>query len=291
MIEHGLLLKGVGSFYEVLLQSGETVTCKARGVFRKFGLTPTVGDKVTVELQSSGYAQLYDILPRRNILVRPAVANIDQLLIVVSASIPQPDWLLVDRLIISAMHLDIEPILVLNKIDECDAIITDEFEHEYHAFRRISVSAVTNEGLMSLKETLTGMISCFAGQSAVGKSSLLNALIPKLKLETGELSHKTERGRHTTRHAQLWPFMGGAVLDTPGFSLFETDCLEQEELDACYPEFRNAVACRFPACMHITEPDCGVKPLLLSGELTEKRYERYKEIAKDYQIRRKHRYD
>lgn len=291
MTEHGLLLKGVGSFYEVLTESGELVTSKARGTFRREGIVPTVGDRVVIERKEQGYAQLSEILPRKNLLVRPPVANVDQLLIVVSASAPEPDWLLVDRLIISAKRMGIEPVPVLNKIDAADDSIMQSFLREYHVFETLTVSAETGEGIEALKERLKGRVSCFAGQSAVGKSSILNALIPDLHLETGGLSRKTDRGRHTTRHAELWPYENGAVLDTPGFSMYETECLEQHELDACYPEFRNAGPCRFPGCMHLSEPDCGVKPLLKTGELTKGRYERYCEIALDYQMRRKHRYD
>lgn len=291
MTEYGLLLKGVGSFYEVLTDTGETVTCKARGAFRREGLIPTVGDRVGIERQTQGYAQLKEILPRKNLLVRPAAANVDQLLIVVSASVPAPDWMLVDRLIIAAKRLSIEPIPVLNKIDTASDAVTEQFRTEYAAFPTILLSAETHEGLDRLRAVIKGKVTCLAGQSAVGKSSLLNALIPDLHLETGTLSQKTERGRHTTRHAELWPYAGGAVLDTPGFSLFETDLLEQDELDACYPEFESAFPCRFPGCMHLSEPDCGVKPLLQNGVLSKGRYERYAEIAKEYQIRRKHRYD
>lgn len=291
MTEPGLLLKGIGSFYEVLTESGEVVTSKARGAFRREGLTPTVGDRVLIERKEQGYAQMTEILPRRNLLVRPPVANVDQLLIVVSASAPEPDWLLVDRLIISAKRMRIEPIPVLNKIDTATDAMILQFQSEYGAFDTLTVSAETGEGLDALRAQMSGKISCFAGQSAVGKSSLLNALFPDLHLKTGGLSKKTERGRHTTRHAELWPYENGAVLDTPGFSMFETACLEQQELDAFYPEFTNAPPCRFPGCMHISEPDCGVKPLLASGALTKGRYERYCEIALEYQMRRKHRYD
>ncbi len=290
-MERGLLLKGIGSFYEVLTESGEAVTCKARGSFRREGIVPTVGDRVLIERREQGYAQLSEILPRKNLLVRPPVANVERLLIVVAASAPAPDWLLVDRLIISATRMGIEPIPVLNKVDAANAAIVETFYKDYHAFPLLSVSAESGEGLPALREMLCGKVTCFAGQSAVGKSSLLNALIPELHLETGGLSRKTERGRHTTRHAELWPYENGAVLDTPGFSMFETECLDCNELDACYPEFRSAAPCRFPGCMHISEPDCGVKPLLDTGELTRGRYERYCEIALDFQTRRKHRYD
>lgn len=286
-----MLIKGVGSFYEVLTESGEVVTSKARGTFRREGIVPTVGDRVVIERKEQGFAQLCDILPRRNLLVRPAAANIDQLLIVVSASVPEPDWLLVDRLIIAAERMHILPVPVLNKIDTADGSAAESFRADYHAFETLTVSAETGEGLDALRERLKGKITCLAGQSAVGKSSLLNALIPELHLMTGTLSRKTERGRHTTRHAELLPYEGGAVLDTPGFSMFETACLEQDEFDACYPEFAEAAPCRFPGCMHLSEPGCGVKPLLKTGALTEGRYARYREIALDYQLRRKHRYD
>lgn len=291
MMEYGLLIKGVGSFYEVLTEAGDTVTCKARGTFRREGITPTVGDRVGIERQERGYAQLAEILPRKNVLVRPAVANVDQLMIVVSASVPSPDWLLLDRLIIAATFLGVKPIPVLNKVDAADTDVQNAFINDYRAFDTLTVSAKTGEGIFELNEQLRDKVTCFAGQSAVGKSSILNRILPDLHLETGGLSRKTDRGRHTTRHAELWPYLGGAVLDTPGFSLFETECLDQEQLDACYPEFKNAAPCRFPGCMHVTEPGCGVKPLLDSGELTSLRYARYVEIAKEYQTRRKHRYD
>ena len=143
-----------------------------------------------------------------------------------------------------------------------------------------------------LKEKLHGKVSCFSGQSAVGKSSLLNALFPDLQLAVGELSEKIDRGKHTTRHAELVPYESGAVLDTPGFSLLESDWIEQYELDACCPEFAYApFRCRYPDCMHDSEPDCGVKALLQDGTLSQGRYERYIVLARENQERRKHRYD
>ncbi len=287
-----MLLKGVGSFYEVLTESGETVTCKARGVFRKQNLVPTVGDRVRLERQPQGYALLSEILPRKNLLVRPPVANIDQILLVLAASAPEPDWLLLDQMILQAKRLGIEPIPVLNKMDCADGSIVGQFAKEYAAFQTLSVSAATGEGLNQLRNVLKGRVTCFAGQSAVGKSSLLNALFSELNLETGELSEKTERGRHTTRHAELWPLAGGAVLDTPGFSFYESPIWEQQELNACYPEFsKTPFPCRYPDCMHDTEPECGVKALLDDGSLSSGRYERYLTLARENQQRRKHRYD
>lgn len=290
--EIGILLKGVGSFYEVLTDAGETITCKARGLFRKEHTVPTVGDRVALERQPQGYALLTRIFPRKNLLIRPPVANIDRIFLVVSASVPEPDWLLIDRMILEAKRLEIDPVPVMNKVDTSGQEPIDLFLKEYREFRPLCVSAESGEGLDALRSQLKGCVSCFAGQSAVGKSSLLNALFPELHLAVGDLSAKTERGRHTTRHAELLPYENGAVLDTPGFSLWEAEPMEQTELNKLYPEFAYApFCCRYPDCMHDTEPDCGVKALLESGELTAGRYERYLRIAREHQQRRKHRYD
>ena len=286
----GSIIKGVGGFYYVSTDQG-VITSKARGAFRKEGITPVVGDRVTLTLHASGYAQIDAILPRRNLLIRPAVANVDRLLIVISAHLPEPDWLLCDKLIVQAKLNDIEPVLVLNKADEADPSIREAFEQDYRLFPRVVVSARTGEGLHALQDAIRGKICCFAGQSAVGKSSLMNALLPELDLPVGELTRKTDRGRHTTRHAQLWPCFGGALLDTPGFSLYEPDSFDEQLLLGCYPEFALADPCRFPGCMHRSEPGCGVKALLTDGRLSPARYKRYVQIANDFTFRRKHQYD
>ncbi len=288
----GRIIKGVGGFYDVLLQDGSIQTCKARGRFRNEHLVPMVGDLVEISLPETGFASIDDLLPRKNALLRPPVSNIDQLVIVVSASVPKPDWLLTDKLLLQAHLLGIRPLLVLNKIDVADDAIVAEFERDYRAFETLLVSSRAGTELEALRQALTGQISAFAGQSAVGKSSLLNALFPELSLETGELAKKTDRGRHTTRQAELWPLLGGAVLDTPGFSLFELEETPQETLNAAWPEFAGAAAnCRFAGCRHIKEPDCAVKSLLGQGTLTQARYDRYIEISQEIELRRKHRYD
>ena len=293
-MQQGRILKGIGGFYYVLPEdSSETVECKARGRFRMDGLTPMVGDRVLFETQREGHARIAELLPRKNALMRPPVANIDQLLIVLYASVPAPDWLLADKLIVQAKLLSIEPVLVLNKCDESGTAVLSAFERDYAAhFRCLRVSARRGDGLLALTDLLRGRVSCFAGQSAVGKSSLINAICPELSLETGGLSKKTARGRHTTRHAELWPAFGGAILDTPGFSLFEPDFLEQDALDRCYPEFMDLPAqCRFFGCMHISEPDCAVKERIAAGGMSPARYERYTLLAREFETRRKHRYD
>ena len=286
----GSIIKGVGGFYYVSTDQG-LITCKAKGVFRREGIIPVVGDRVRITAHDSGYAQIDEILPRRNLLVRPAVANIDRLLIVLSAHLPEPDWLLADKLIVQATLNRIEPVMVLNKADEAESAILEAFDRDYGAFPRIVASALSREGLKDLESAIAGRVCCFAGQSAVGKSSLMNALLPELDLPVGELTRKTDRGKHTTRHAQLWPCFGGALLDTPGFSLYEPDSFDEKLLQGCYPEFAQAAPCRFPGCMHISEPGCGVKELLQDGRLSRARYDRYVEIAKDFTFRRKHQYD
>lgn len=288
----GRIIRGIGGFYDVLMQSGETIRCKARGRFRNDGITPMVGDLVEISVPETGFASMDDILPRTNALLRPPVANIDLLVIVLSACVPKPDFLLADKLLIQARTLKIEPLLVLNKIDAAKPEIKEEFLNDYAAFGTLLSSSRTEENIDALKTALTNRVSCFAGQSAVGKSSLLNALFPQLSLETGELAKRTDRGKHTTRQAELWPFLGGAVLDTPGFSLFEMSELSQDALNTCYPEFDGVYTeCRFSGCRHNAEPDCAVKALLAQGKLTQGRYTRYLEIQKEIEEKRKHKYD
>ena len=286
----GSIIKGVGGFYYVSTDQG-VFTCKAKGAFRREGITPVVGDRVRITIHASGYAQIDEVSPRQNMLVRPAVANIDRLLVVLSAHLPEPDWLLADKLIVQATLNHIEPVMVLNKADEANPTTREAFERDYRLFHRIIVSALSGEGLQALKDAISGKVCCFAGQSAVGKSSLMNALLPDLDLPVGDLARKTDRGKHTTRHAQLWPCFGGALLDTPGFSLYEPESFDERLLQSCYPEFAQAGPCRFPGCMHISEPGCSVKELLVDGRLSQARYERYVEIAKDFTFRRKHQYD
>ena len=287
----GRIIKGIGGFYDVLCDTGETCTCKARGRFRNEGITPMVGDLVEISISETGYPSLDEILPRRNALLRPPVSNIDLLIIVLSAWVPKPDWLLADKLLIQAHTLQIEPLIVLNKIDEAQQEIVDQFLADYASYRTLLVSSQNGEGIDMLKAALVNRISCFAGQSAVGKSSLLNALFPELELQTGGLAKKTARGKHTTRQAELWPYLGGAVLDTPGFSLFELSELTQDALNGCWPEFGDAYQrCRFAGCRHMSEPDCAVKDLLAEHKLTQTRYERYLAIQSEIEQVRKHRY-
>ena len=290
MADTGLILKGVGGFYTVLSDNGTEIVCRARGRFRKDGITPVVGDRVEYVEGGEGRS-VSKILPRRNIFIRPAVANLDKLIIVASLSAPKPDLMLMDKLIIRCEKHNVEPVIVLNKCDQADADAADDIRAQYApaGYTIITASAAKGDGVDAIKAEIAGNICCFAGQSAVGKSSLINAIVPELALETGGLSRKTDRGRHTTRHAQLWHVCGGAVLDTPGFSLLEAD--EPKELCECYREMRGKrIGCRFGECLHRSEPDCAVKPLIGTA-LSPERYERYLIILDELIEKRKHKYD
>lgn len=298
IIKQGRIIKGIGGFYTVLTEDGSTCVCKARGLFRKQEKTPLVGDMVEFSFDeeksavsaqdephsggSNGY--LMNILPRRNVLIRPAAANIDRLLIVVAASRPEPDLLLADKLLVCCEKLHIDPVIVINKCDEAAVGAAERIAAEYErtGYRIYLVSAASGSGIETLKTELENAVVCLAGQSAVGKSSLLNALLPGLALKVGSLSEKTERGRHTTRHTELIPVgRSGAVLDTPGFSLLDNIEIEPQGIKNCYPEFRSVRGeCRFSGCIHVSEPNCAVKA---GGEsvISRGRYERYVHLVKE----------
>ncbi len=290
----GRIVKGVGGFYYVNA-GGTLYECKARGKFRVENMTPMVGDEVLFapeEGKPKGY--LSEILPRKNAMLRPPVSNVDQFVLVLSASVPRADFLLADKLLVQAEREKVLPLVCINKCDEADEELLGQIRNDYGSREMgfLMVSARTGEGLPQLKERLSGKLSCFAGQSAVGKSSLLNALDAHLNLETGGLSRKTERGRHTTRHAELLTVGEGFALDTPGFSLLELDGMEPEELCAFYPEMRAVESpCRFPHCLHASEPDCAVKAALARGEIPQGRYERYLLLLEELKEKRKRKYD
>ena len=290
----GQILKGVGGFYYVRTQPGQVVECRARGKFRLDGQKPVPGDLVRILPPTDtqgGYIE--EIEPRRNQLVRPMVANVDQLLIVLSAGKPAPDLLMADKLLLYAAAVGIGAVIAVNKADTDDGSAGRIFaQYAKSGALLLSLSARTGEGLDALREALRGKSTCLAGQSAVGKSSLLNALEPALALDTGGLSRKTARGRHTTRHSELiaLPALEATVVDTPGFSILECVEIEPEQLKDYYPEFVGA-ECRFDGCLHHREPDCGVSARVARGEIDPDRYERYIEILVELQERRKRQYD
>ena len=264
----GIVVKGIGGFYYIKTETGDIVECRARGVFRKEKIKPMIGDRVNVENGS-----LAEILPRKNFLVRPPVANIDNLVIVSAAASPQPDFLLIDKMIINAEKVRIKPIICVNKTDlASDERIIQTYKKA--GYPTVSVCARDKTGLSELMPFLKDKTTAFAGLSGVGKSSILTLITGK-ELKTGSVSEKIKRGKHTTRHVELSELEdGGFVLDTPGFSLYEVEDIKAAERADYFPEFKGE-DCRFKGCSHINEPGCAVKEKLSAGEIADTRYESY----------------
>ena len=290
----GIIIKGIGGFYTVMTADGENFVCKARGLFRKLGKTPIVGDRVGFSLKN-GTGYLLEIYERKNELIRPSAANIDKLLIVVSAGKPEADLLLADKLLICCEQMNIEPVIIINKCDDDPENHAEQIASEYRpaGYKIYKVSAALGTGMDDIRKELTGCVSCLAGQSAVGKSSIINAVLPGMELKVGSVSRKTEKGRHTTRQVELIPLpQGGALLDTPGFSLLDNITAEPEEIKNYYPELRRHKGeCRFTTCTHTAEPGCSVKTELVGREFNENRYLRYVRLVKEAEEKRRHKYD
>lgn len=286
----GMIRSAVGGFYEIGCGE-EMYTCKAKGAFRHMGITPLPGDKVCFEVPKDGFARIVSVKERKNAIKRPAVANIDVLFIVLSAKLPEPDFLLTDKLILEAVSNGIEPVILINKTDEADTGLVVRILEQYSCFSVWQVSAHKKIGLDLVETKIRDNLCCFAGQSGVGKSSLLNALLKSDTMKTGDISGKTEHGRHTTRETKLFSCSEGLIFDTPGFSLYETDGFDSDILITAYPELIQEEQCRFLGCRHINEPGCAVKEKLKNGTLNKERYERYTQLFEEYENRRKHRYD
>ncbi len=275
--KQGIILRGIGGFYYV--ETADAVyTCRARGSFRRQGITPVAGDRVEIEVQPSGEGFLTRVLERHNSLLRPPVANLDLLVMVASVCQPTTNTLVLDKMIAVAEKKGITPIVVINKTDLADPT---ELEETYRkaGLECYTVSAHQPETLEPLRKRLAGYISVFSGNSGVGKSSILNAIDPSLILETGEISQKLGRGRHTTRTATLYHLADGYIVDTPGFSSLDLEQVEpinKEELPDCFREFAPFVdQCRFVGCAHYKEPNCGVRQAVEKGLIARSRYESY----------------
>lgn len=290
----GKIVKGISGFYYVHVVESGIYECKAKGIFRQQKMKPLVGDDVEIDIisEEKKTGNVAAILPRKNALIRPAVANVDQALLIFAAASPNPNFNLLDRFLVMMGRQDVPVILCFNKCD----LITEEQQQEIAAIYEASgckilfVSAKKELGLKELQEILEGKTTTVAGPSGVGKSSLINLLALEACMETGEISKKIERGRHTTRHAELIQLKGdGYIMDTPGFSSLYLPEMEKEELQDCYPEFAAFEPyCRFQGCSHISEPDCGVKEALSEGKIHPVRYESYCQLYGELKDRKKY---
>lgn len=285
---NGMIMKGIGGFYYV--EAADAVyECKARGVFRRRKQTPFAGDRVRITISEAEQENTIDeILPRKNMLQRPPLANLDQLVIVASTCEPAPNLLLLDKLTAIAVSKEIRPVLVFTKSDLCKA---DELASIYrHAgIPAIPVSCKTGDGVEEVRAILSGKLSAFTGNSGVGKSSLLNCLEPSLHLSTGEISDKLGRGRHTTRQSEIFHLSGGLVADTPGFSSLDLEKSERIRKDAlpfCFPEFIPYLGrCQFSSCTHTKDKGCAILRAVAEGRIEEKRHESYValyDVVKDW---------
>lgn len=275
----GLIIRGVGGFYYVETESG-LYQCRARGLFKKQGITPMVGDRVQIDLTEEEEVEGYvtEIHPRRNSFIRPPIANIDLLLVVAACRHPAPNIRLIDRFLVMAEMSDTPVILCFNKADIAGEKELESLKTIYqNSFDMLFLSAKTGDGIEALAARTAGLQVALAGPSGVGKSTILNHLCKSAAAVTGEVSRKTRRGRHTTRHAEIFPMdRGGKVFDTPGFTSFDILEASEEDLAGYYPEMRPFLGqCRFDNCRHIKEPDCKVREAVDRGLISEERYVSY----------------
>lgn len=304
----GKIIKGIAGFYYVHAEgSGVDVPaaeqsadsrrifeCKAKGIFRKDKIKPLVGDNVEIDIldEKAGIGNIRSILPRQNALIRPAVANVDQALVVFAMTRPAPNLNLLDRFLVMMAYQQVHTIVCFNKSDLCGAEEEEKLRKIYGGCgcRLLFTSVLENEGMEQMRGMLRGRTTVVAGPSGVGKSSLINLMYPQAEMETGEISRKIDRGKHTTRHSELFSLGESTyLLDSPGFSSLYLQQMEKEELKTYFTEFRAYEPdCRFQGCMHLQEPDCGVKQALEAKKISPVRYENYKEIYEELKNRRRY---
>jgi ribosome biogenesis GTPase len=280
-MEKGVVLRGFSSYYYV--QSGSTVyECKLRGRFKKERFSLLVGDRVIFSQQGEAQGMIEEILPRETLLTRPMVANVDQAVLTFAGKNPDISYALVDRFLVLAEHAQLDIVLCINKADLADPKELEKFTHRYQSigYPVIIAAAKKGAGIEELRLRLKDRTTVFAGPSGAGKSTLLNAVQPGFALQTGEVSEKIGRGKHTTRFAQLLALdMGGFVVDTPGFSSIEFADIPAEDLSYYFPEMAEVLTrCKFSQCLHWKEPQCSVKSAVDNGTITTERYEHYLEF-------------
>ena len=290
----GKIVKGIAGFYYVHVVDYGLYECKAKGIFRKRKIKPLIGDNVQIDVidEKEKTGNIVEILPRENELIRPAVSNIDQAMVIFAAAEPNPNFNLLDRFLLLMGKQEVPVIICFNKRD-----IVGEKElgllyetYEKCGYRILFTSTYTKEGMELVREQLEGKTTVLAGPSGVGKSSMMNLLQPKAHMETGEVSEKIKRGRHTTRHSEIIHIEGNTyVMDTPGFSSIWIDQFEKEELKDYFTEFLEfEPECKFQGCVHINEPICGVKQALEEGKISKIRYENYVNLYEELKEKRKY---
>ena len=288
----GLITKGIAGFYYVKTHQG-LFQCKARGIFKNEGITPCVGDYVEMEVtdKEDDEGIINKILPRKNIFIRPPISNIDLFVIVIATEDPQPNTEIIDKFLVTAELAEVEVLICINKedlavsenpeVENKTRKLMDTYDDLY---KTILISAKTNKGLDSLKKYMKGKKSALVGPSGVGKSTIINSLEQGFHLETGHISRKTKRGKHTTRHVEIFDTdFGAQIYDTPGFTSFEVKQDEYVGLEYLFPEFRPYMnKCKFHNCKHMEEPGCSIKQAVKDGKVSGSRYESYKRIGEKW---------
>ena len=289
----GKIIKGIGGFYYVVCENGITYECKAKGVFRNRKIKPLVGDNVEIEIldEEKNLGNVEDILPRFNWLNRPAVANVDQTVIIFAVSAPAPNFNLLDRFLINMEQHEVPTVICFNKVDLEGFRQSEDICRSYtkSGYEVLFISAESGYGIDVLEAVIKGKTTVFAGPSGVGKSSTLNSLFPDANVQTGGLSEKIQRGKHTTRHSELMFVDDDTyIMDTPGFSSLYTEGIEAEDLKLYFPEIAAYTGtCKFNMCNHISEPGCLVKKAVSDGRISKMRYDDYVTIYNELKEKRK----
>ena len=289
----GTIVKGIAGFYYVLAGEGKTrkiYECKARGIFRKDGVTPLAGDRVRMTVQEDGSGSVDEILPRVNVFDRPPVANVETMILVAASREPEPNFPLLDRFCVMAEQKNCRIAVCVNKADIGDPAVLQRFRNVYGGIYPVFIlSTKTGEGVEDLRRFLKGSQAALAGPSGVGKSSIANVLLEAEAMETGEISRKTLRGKNTTRHTELFDAGEFRLFDTPGFTSFELGEVEEDQLQHYFPEFAPYLGkCRFDNCRHLDEPDCAVAKAAADKAISRRRYASYKDMMRFLQQQEKY---
>ena len=293
-MKQGKIVKGIAGFYYVYVVGSGLYECKAKGAFRKKKIKPLVGDDVQIDIisEEEKTGNVEEICPRKNALVRPAVANVDQAMVIFAATSPKPNLNLLDRFLYMMEQQGVPAVICFNKCDLASEEELRVLRESYQAsgYPLLFISAAEEEGTDRVREQLAGKTTTVAGPSGVGKSTLINLLSPDIQMETGAISEKIQRGKHTTRHSELITLDDSTyIFDTPGFSSLSTDFFDLEQISEYLPEFADyAPYCRFTGCSHINEPDCKVKEALKEGKISRSRYENYVQIYNELKDKRKY---